>query len=65
MDSARAMMTGLSAAGKRNLFGHETPDGDFGPKTENAVRDFRTEKVLEPDGEIGPDTWAVLVTRGI
>lgn len=42
--------------------GRETPDGDFGPATEKAVRDFQNQKGLESDGEIGPDTWKPLLT---
>lgn len=45
------------------LLGRETPDGDFGPATEKAVRAFQTLKSLEPDGEIGPLTWAALITE--
>ena len=48
--------------GGRKFLGIETPDGDFGPATEKAVRSFQTEKGLEPDGEIGSDTWAALLT---
>jgi hypothetical protein len=36
-------------------------DGDFGPKTEDAVEAFQRSELLEPvDGEVGPDTWAAL-----
>lgn len=35
-------------------------DGDFGPATEKAVIDFQKEKSLEPDGIVGPKTWAAL-----
>ena len=44
------------------FLGRETPDGDFGPMTEKAIRAFQTLKSLEPDGEIGPLTWARLLT---
>jgi len=33
------------------------PDGDFGQKTEAAVRDFQRQRLLVPDGVIGKDTW--------
>ena len=36
-------------------------DGDFGPKTEAAVRAFQKEKNLAVDGIVGPLTWAALV----
>jgi hypothetical protein len=35
-------------------------DGDFGPLTENAVKDFQTKEGLSVDGIVGPQTWHAL-----
>ena len=35
-------------------------DGEFGPKTERAVRRLQSDERLEIDGEVGPRTWSVL-----
>lgn len=43
----------------QKLLGVEA-DGEFGPDTEQAVRDFQIAHGLEVDGVIGPDTWAAL-----
>ncbi len=44
--------------------GHDIEvDGDFGPKTDGAVRAFQAHEHLDVDGIAGPDTWsAVIVT---
>ncbi len=34
-------------------------DGDFGPKTENAVRAYQGERGVEVDGIVGDETWWV------
>lgn len=35
-------------------------DGDFGPGTEEAVREFQDQNGLDVDGIVGPNTWAAL-----
>lgn len=50
------------ACGGRIVAGHENPDGEFGPTTEKAVRDFQAHRRLELDGEIGKNTWTALLT---
>jgi len=35
-------------------------DGDFGPNTEKAVKQFQRDTNLEDDGIVGPETWAML-----
>ncbi len=37
-------------------------DGDFGPQTERAVRQFQQDQGLLVDGIVGPDTWHAFVT---
>jgi peptidoglycan hydrolase-like protein with peptidoglycan-binding domain len=40
-------------------------DDDFGPKTEQAVKDFQQNQdpPLAADGIVGEQTWSVLLTR--
>jgi len=35
-------------------------DGEFGPRTEQAVKVFQTSKNITPDGVVGPETWGAL-----
>ncbi|WP_067927611.1 peptidoglycan-binding protein [Alicyclobacillus shizuokensis] len=47
---------------KLNELGYScgTVDGDFGPKTESAVKAFQKAKKLTVDGQVGPATWSAL-----
>lgn len=38
-----------------------TPDGDFGPKTEAAVKEWQKSKGLTPDGDFGIKSWSKLL----
>lgn len=41
----------------QKLLGGLSPDGIFGPKTEQAVKDFQKNRKLEQDGIVGEKTW--------
>ena len=41
--------------------GPDGADGDFGPNTERAVKEFQQGHGLDQDGEVGPATWAALI----
>ena len=46
----------------RNKYGYGiTVDGDFGPQTASAVKDFQSTHNLSVDGIVGPNTWQALV----
>lgn len=38
-------------------------DGDFGPMTEQAVREFQLSEAIEVDGIVGPITWRTCVSE--
>lgn len=50
-----ALQRALAAAGIAIV-----ADGVFGPATERAVRQFQHDRNIEPDGIVGPKTWAAL-----
>ena len=35
-------------------------DGDIGPRTQKAIKDFQGQNGLKADGKVGPKTWAKL-----
>jgi peptidoglycan hydrolase-like protein with peptidoglycan-binding domain len=39
---------------------HVLTDGDFGPSTERAVKEFQSQKGIKPDGVVGKITWSYL-----
>ena len=47
------LLTGLN-------FSPGAADGDFGTKTEKAVKDFQAFVLKPADGIVGPETWAAL-----
>lgn len=40
-------------------------DGDFGLKTETAIKNFQTKNGLTPDGIVGPNTWEKIMGQGV
>ena len=42
-------------------FGAVNVDADFGPITDDAVREFQDEYDLDADGIVGPDMWQALI----
>ncbi len=44
-------------------YGPLTEDGDYGPKTETAVKQFQASKGIDQGGHVGPQTWPALLTE--
>ena len=57
-DDVKALQTFLNTQG----YNCGTPDGSFGPKTENAVKLFQKANNLTPDGKAGKNTLAFIST---
>lgn len=55
-EDVEALQEALNALG----FNAGTVDGDFGPKTEAAVRAFQLQAGITVDGIVGPETWGEL-----
>ena len=45
------------------LSGSQDVDGQFGPRTAQAVRDYQQLKALAVDGVVGPRTWTAMLTE--
>ncbi len=58
--SKGAHVTSLQNRLKALGFNPGAADGDFGPKTTAAVKDFQRKAGLSADGVVGPKTWAAL-----
>lgn len=56
-EAVRALQALLNLRGKYGL----KTDGDFGPKTETAVKNYQKSRGLSVDGIAGPDTWKSLL----
>lgn len=52
---------GFYCGGHTDHDDREIYDGEFGPATESAVKEFQKKSHLEVDGEIGANTWAALL----
>ncbi|MEV4258204.1 peptidoglycan-binding protein [Spirillospora sp. NPDC049652] len=58
-DFVRAAQTELV---KQGYLDEKGVDGDFGPKTDSAVRRFQEAVGLHVDGVVGPKTWRALIS---
>jgi peptidoglycan hydrolase-like protein with peptidoglycan-binding domain len=56
--------SGASAVQRLQVALHLTPDGEFGPETEEAVRRLQARHGLTVDGIVGPSTWSLIGVSG-
>ncbi len=59
-DAVKELQTLLKQYGYR-----VTPDGEFGPYTENVIKLFQASKGMVADGVVGPETWAYLLNKPV
>ena len=59
-ESVRSLQSALNEKLGKEL----STDGKFGPKTQEAVKEFQRQNGLEPDGVVGPKTRAALTGGG-
>jgi hypothetical protein len=62
--SSGALVMAAQCLLETNGFDVGTPDSQFGPATESAVRAFQQSRSLTVDGVVGPRTWTALLSAG-
>lgn len=50
-----------TCGGKKNQYGIEEPDGQFGPTTESSVKKLQSKAGIGSDGIVGQQTWPVVL----
>ncbi|NUQ74904.1 MAG: peptidoglycan-binding protein [Polyangiaceae bacterium] len=65
MSTLRIGSKGPEVERLQRLLNVKPPDGDFGPKTAAAVREFQQSHGLVADGVVGPKTWEAIEKGGV